>query len=165
MDECKMNETIFKQNAMMLQHMVADNMFDGAFVQVSCDYNGLGKSEFAVGLEKNIWNSKRSLLQSEVSVVGVQGMGGLGKTTLSLALSKVWEVLAKQLYWLMGCKVWEVLAKQLWAWDAKTSHTLHPQQRTPHSGAEFSSNSKYFSPTPLQKHRQTYYLHPFNKMR
>lgn len=27
---------------MMLQQMGADNMFEGAFVEVSCNYNGMG---------------------------------------------------------------------------------------------------------------------------
>ena len=62
MDESKMNETIFKnvskltndpqQNVMILQQMGADNMFDGAPVEVPCNYVGLGMSDFAVGLEK-----------------------------------------------------------------------------------------------------------------
>jgi len=62
MDESKMNETIFKhvskltndpqQNAMILQQMGADNTFDGALVEVPCNYVGLGMSDFAVGLEK-----------------------------------------------------------------------------------------------------------------
>jgi hypothetical protein len=45
-----------------------------------------------VGLENHVWTLKRTLLQTEVSVVGVQGMGGLGKTTLALALSNDKEI-------------------------------------------------------------------------
>jgi translation initiation factor RLI1 len=53
---------------------------------------GQVKSDFVVGLEKNIWNLKRILLQREVSVVGVQGMGGVGKTTMALALCNDQEI-------------------------------------------------------------------------
>jgi hypothetical protein len=95
MDESKMNETISKltndprENAMMLQQMGADDMFDEA---PPCTYNGSLNSDFVVGLEKNIWNLKKILLQREVSVVGLQGMGGLGKTTLALALCNDREI-------------------------------------------------------------------------
>jgi hypothetical protein len=97
-DENKMNVTISKltsdphQNAMMLQQMGGDYMIEGDSVEAPCSCDGLGTSDFVVGLEKNIWNLKRILLQREVSVVGMQCMGGAGKTTMALALCNDKEI-------------------------------------------------------------------------
>jgi hypothetical protein len=99
-DERNVNETIIRrltndpdENAMMLQQIGADGMFDGDFDETpTCNCNGSSKSDSVVGLEKNIVNLKRILLQREVSVVGVQGMGGVGKTTMALALCNDQEI-------------------------------------------------------------------------
>ncbi|XP_059075000.1 probable disease resistance protein At4g33300 [Cryptomeria japonica] len=45
-----------------------------------------GKSQFYVGLNKSIGDLRELLFKSDVSVVGLQCMGGGGKTTLALAL-------------------------------------------------------------------------------
>ncbi|KAH9292207.1 hypothetical protein KI387_042604, partial [Taxus chinensis] len=45
-----------------------------------------GKSQIYVGFERSIQDFKELLFDSEVSVVGVQCMGGGGKTTLALTL-------------------------------------------------------------------------------
>ncbi|XP_059074885.1 probable disease resistance protein At4g33300 [Cryptomeria japonica] len=95
-----LNDSIFKQaslltndpsqNTMMLQQMVLDDLFD--FTEIVGDStiynrdNGYGKFEILVGLEKSIGDLKGHLFNNEVSVVGVQCMGGGGKTTLALAL-------------------------------------------------------------------------------
>ena len=78
---------------MMLQRIGPNAMFDGAFVEYptsNCKY--LGKSNFVVGLEKNIGNLKRIFLQRGVSLVGVQGMGGVGKKTVALSLCNDKEI-------------------------------------------------------------------------
>eukprot|EP01018_Ginkgo_biloba_P008453 Gb_07066 [translate_table: standard] len=96
----KINDSIFKkvskltndpfENTMLLQKMGRDELFD---TDQSCtpemltsSYNGPEKSNFVVGLEESIVNLKELLFRSDVSVVGVQCMGGGGKTTLALAL-------------------------------------------------------------------------------
>lgn len=99
MDESKMNGTILKhsskltndahENSMMLQQMAVD---DGDSVAVPCSYDGLAKPDFVMGLEKNIGNLKRILFQKEMSLVAVQGMGGIGKTTIALALCNDKEI-------------------------------------------------------------------------
>eukprot|EP00253_Pinus_taeda_P026416 PITA_26416 len=81
------------ENAMMLQQIGPDGMFDGGFDEGStCNCNSSGKSDFVVGMEENIVNLKRILLQREVSLVGIEGMGGVGKTTMALALSNDKEI-------------------------------------------------------------------------
>lgn len=95
MAERKINEAIVRKlandsnkNATMLQQMGPDNMFDGGFYGAPpCSYSSSLKSDFVVVLEKIIWNLKRILLQREVSVVGEQGLGGTGKTTMAMVLS------------------------------------------------------------------------------
>ena len=42
---------------------------------VVMNHDGLVKSDFVVELDKNIWNLKKSLLQIEVSIVGMHGLG------------------------------------------------------------------------------------------
>jgi len=102
MDESKMNGTILKhsskltndahENTMMLQQMAVDEMLDGNSVEVPCSYDGFAKPDFVMGLEKNIGNLKRILFQKEMSLVAVQGMGGIGKTTIALALCNDKEI-------------------------------------------------------------------------
>lgn len=101
-DESQMTERMCKyvakvsndphENIMMLQQMGVEDLFDGAVDEAPCSYKLSIKSDFVLGLEKSISNLKRILLQQEVSVVGVQGMGGLGKTTLALALFNDQEI-------------------------------------------------------------------------
>ncbi|GLJ19832.1 hypothetical protein SUGI_0359430 [Cryptomeria japonica] len=95
-----LNDFIFKQgsmltndpsqNTMMLQQMVLEDLFDSNDIEgdsASYDHgNGYGKSHIFVGLEKSTGDLKELLFNNEVSVVGVQCMGGGGKTTLALAL-------------------------------------------------------------------------------
>uniref|UniRef100_A0A0D6QXE6 NB-ARC domain-containing protein n=1 Tax=Araucaria cunninghamii TaxID=56994 RepID=A0A0D6QXE6_ARACU len=60
-----------------------------------CETSCKGSQErpnFLVGLEKSMFRVKELLFQSDVSVVGVQCMGGGGKTTLALALCEDSEV-------------------------------------------------------------------------
>lgn len=59
---------------------------DGSQLVHDCAYDVLGKAQFYVGLEKCIGDLRRTLLEKNVSIVGVQSMGGGGKTTLALAL-------------------------------------------------------------------------------
>uniref|UniRef100_A0A0C9S3P9 TSA: Wollemia nobilis Ref_Wollemi_Transcript_28542_3059 transcribed RNA sequence n=1 Tax=Wollemia nobilis TaxID=56998 RepID=A0A0C9S3P9_9CONI len=97
----RLNESLLKQaslltnnptqNSMMLRQMNTDDLLgspemmeeDSTF---SCDNTVCESSQFYVGLEKSTWNLKKLISQMDVSVVGVQCMGGGGKTTLSLAL-------------------------------------------------------------------------------
>jgi len=94
-DERKVNEAIVpkltndpQKNAVMLQQIGSDDMFDGVLDEAPPS----PKSDFVVGLEKNISNVKRILLQRDVSVVGVDGMGGVGKTTMAMELSDDQEI-------------------------------------------------------------------------
>eukprot|EP00253_Pinus_taeda_P021724 PITA_21724 len=99
-DERNVNETIVArltndpdENATMLQQMGPHGMFDGAFDEASTsDRSGSVKSDFVVGLEKTIVNIKKILLQREVSVVAVQGIGGVGKTTMAWSLCNDQEI-------------------------------------------------------------------------
>jgi len=99
-DERNVNETIVPrltndpdENATMLQQMGPHGMFDGAFDEASTsDRSGSVKSDFVVGLEKTIVNIKKILLQREVSVVAVQGIGGVGKTTMAWSLCNDQEI-------------------------------------------------------------------------
>jgi hypothetical protein len=60
--------------------MGSNDMFDVAFDEApTCNYSGSGKPDFVVGLEKNIFNLKPILLQREVSVFGIQRIGGVGQ--------------------------------------------------------------------------------------
>lgn len=55
----KVNETILPKLTMVLLQMGLDCMFNGIFVEgPTCNYNGLGRSDFVVGLEENIFNLK-----------------------------------------------------------------------------------------------------------
>ncbi|KAH9319576.1 hypothetical protein KI387_021345 [Taxus chinensis] len=96
-----LNESIFgkasgltndpSQNALMLQQIGSHDLFDGNEMEEDdSTYPSRnfvpGKSQFFVGLEKSVGDLKKLLFQSEVSVVGVQCMGGGGKTTLAQAL-------------------------------------------------------------------------------
>lgn len=97
-----MTESIFKQasvltadsahNSMMLQEKFTDDTFGPSDMEEdssctkSCDTIPTNSQTF-VGLEKSMGNVKELLFQTHVSVVGVQCMGGGGKTTLALALA------------------------------------------------------------------------------
>ncbi|KAH9319729.1 hypothetical protein KI387_021498 [Taxus chinensis] len=80
------------ENTFMLQQMVLDRFCDSTDMELdslySNHYSPDGKAQFHVGLEKSIGDLKELLFDDEVSVVGVQCMGGGGKTTLGLALCK-----------------------------------------------------------------------------
>uniref|UniRef100_A0A0D6QU60 Uncharacterized protein n=1 Tax=Araucaria cunninghamii TaxID=56994 RepID=A0A0D6QU60_ARACU len=98
--ELRLNESIFKkasmltndpsQNSAMLQQMASDGLFDvDAMEEDSPDtyHNTISeKGQFYVGLGKPLANLKELLSQKEVSTVGVQCLGGGGKTTLAMAL-------------------------------------------------------------------------------
>lgn len=79
--------------AMMGQQMGSDDMVDVVFDEApTYNYSGSGKPNFVVGLEKNIFNLKPILLQRKVSVFGIQHIGGVGKTTMAMALCNDQEI-------------------------------------------------------------------------
>ncbi|GLJ19984.1 hypothetical protein SUGI_0362420 [Cryptomeria japonica] len=84
------------QNTMMLQQMGSANLIDWTEMVKDSTYsyydNVTGKSQFYVGMKKSITELKGILFQREVSVVGLQCIGGGGKTTLALALSNDSEI-------------------------------------------------------------------------
>lgn len=67
-----------RENAMLPQQMGADDMFDGALVELR-SYDGSVKLILLRVWRKKFGNSKRILLQREVYVVRVHSMGGVGK--------------------------------------------------------------------------------------
>lgn len=95
MDEKNVNETIVPKLNMVLPQMGPDRMFDGAFDEATtctCNYNGLGKSDFVVGSEENIFNWKRILLRRAVSVLWMQVLGADGKTVMAMVLCNDQEI-------------------------------------------------------------------------
>lgn len=87
-----MNETIVPKLNMVLPQMGPDRMFDGAFDEATSNYNGLGKSDFVVGSEENIFNWKRILLRRAVSVLWMQVLGADGKTLMAMVLCNDQEI-------------------------------------------------------------------------
>lgn len=93
MDERMVNGTIvpklttdLHESDMMLQQICPDGMFSGAFDKTpTCNYSGLVKPDFVVGLEK-YFNLKTILLQRGLPVSGMQGMARVGKTAMSMAV-------------------------------------------------------------------------------
>uniref|UniRef100_A0A0C9QVS4 TSA: Wollemia nobilis Ref_Wollemi_Transcript_5240_2751 transcribed RNA sequence n=1 Tax=Wollemia nobilis TaxID=56998 RepID=A0A0C9QVS4_9CONI len=97
----RLNESIFKkasmltndpsQNSAMLQQMASDGLFGVDAMEEDpppYTFNNTvsEKCQFYVGLGKSLANLKELLFQRDVSTVGVQCIGGGGKTTLALAL-------------------------------------------------------------------------------
>uniref|UniRef100_A0A0C9RM11 TSA: Wollemia nobilis Ref_Wollemi_Transcript_11548_3732 transcribed RNA sequence n=1 Tax=Wollemia nobilis TaxID=56998 RepID=A0A0C9RM11_9CONI len=77
------------ENTLMLQQMSMEGWSQ------RCETSCKGSQEnpnFLVGMEKSMFRVKELLFQSDVLVVGVQCMGGGGKTTLALALCEDSEV-------------------------------------------------------------------------
>ncbi|GLJ20373.1 hypothetical protein SUGI_0370170 [Cryptomeria japonica] len=66
--------------------MALINFIDSHEMVDDSAYGVSGKPQFYVGLDKCIGDLRGLLFQSEVSVVGLQCMGGGGKTTLALGL-------------------------------------------------------------------------------
>lgn len=89
-----MNDAIFKQASKLTndphENTLMLNWCEGyADYTASCNpscKSSPEKPKVLVGLQKSIWIVKEILFEKEVSLVGVQCMGGGGKTTLSLAL-------------------------------------------------------------------------------
>jgi len=103
-DERRLNETIVPkltndahEMATILQQMGPDGMFEAFDEAPTCKYNGSGKPDFVVGLEKIIFYLKKILLQREVSVFGMQGMRCVGKTTMAIALCNHPEIKTHEL--------------------------------------------------------------------
>ncbi|GLJ19855.1 hypothetical protein SUGI_0359790 [Cryptomeria japonica] len=86
---CK-HDSILNSNPKLLQQMHLDDLAEHSDMEEGFTYSvhaiASVKSQFYVGLEKAIGDLKRPFFQNEVVVVGVQFMGGVGKTTLALAL-------------------------------------------------------------------------------
>ncbi|XP_057825947.2 putative disease resistance protein At5g47280 [Cryptomeria japonica] len=84
------------RNTMMLQQMGSANLIDCTEMVKDSTYsyhdNVPGKSQFNVGMKKSITELKGILFHREVSLVGLQCIGGGGKTTLALALCNDSEI-------------------------------------------------------------------------
>lgn len=90
-----LNDFMFKQASMLTNGPSRNTMLNDVIdsnIETVGDFgrynheNGYVKSQFFVGLEKSIGDLKELLFDNGISVVGVQCMGGGGKTTLALAL-------------------------------------------------------------------------------
>jgi ABC-type glutathione transport system ATPase component len=62
---------------------------------ISCASQVPDVPKFVVGLDNPINDVKQILLQNDVNVLGIAGLGGSGKTTLASALCKDTEVNSK----------------------------------------------------------------------
>lgn len=89
---------------MLPQQMGADDMFDGALVELR-SYDGSVKLILLRVWRKKFGNSKSILLQREVYVVRVHSMGGVGKQLWhwpSATRKRLKGLTAKQ-FWNFGC--------------------------------------------------------------
>ncbi|KAH9299554.1 hypothetical protein KI387_031236, partial [Taxus chinensis] len=81
-------------NTLMFQQMNTDQLLfskddatsGGAQDLISCNAHVPDLPNFVLGLSNVINAVKQILLQNDVDIVGIKGMGGSGKSTLALAL-------------------------------------------------------------------------------
>ena len=93
-------------NSLMLQQMSTTQLFQSSIDGLhdatmaeqftsSCNSQVPRVPSFVVGLNNLVNDVKQILLQNGVKILGVEGMGGSGKTTLALALGNDLQVIGK----------------------------------------------------------------------
>ncbi|XP_057842215.1 probable disease resistance protein At4g33300 isoform X2 [Cryptomeria japonica] len=85
-----LKDSMLNRNPKLLQQIYFNHLAENSGMEEGFTYSlheiAAVKSQFFVGLEKSIGDLKRPLFQKEVPIVGVRFMGGVGETTLALAL-------------------------------------------------------------------------------